>query len=238
MLRAPFAYSAAMSPLKMMSSMASRDMLSELAVQFEMLHGRAVSLVAAGGVEVLKRLRAGENTDVVVLARNSIDTLSAEGLLCANSVADIAQSGIAAAVPESALLPDISSEAAVRRAVEQASSLSYSTGPSGVYLEKKFAAWGILDVLRARIVVPPPGTPVGALVADGKAGLGFQQLSELLGVKGIRLVGLLPPDMQLMTTFSGAVAKASDDQVASRQLLSYMTSASTVHLKRRFGMDA
>ena len=227
-----------MQPLKMLSSMASRDVLRELATRFEALHGRQVLLEAAGGVDVARRLRAGEVVDVVVLARNTIDALSIEGIVSADSVTDIAQSGIGVAVPATAAVPDISSEPAVRQAVERAPSLSFSTGPSGVYLEKKFEAWGILSAVRPRIVVPPPGTPVASLVASGKAALGFQQLSELLNVAGIALVGLLPPGMQLLTTFSGAVARSSADGVAGRALLDYLVSGTTGEIKRRYGMDA
>ena len=222
----------------MLSSMASRELLRELAMQYEQRHGQTVKLEAAGGVEVSKRLRAGELADVVVLARSSIDALVDEGVLRADSVADVAQSGIALAVPASSPVPDISSEAAVRATVERASTVSYSTGPSGVYLEKKFAAWGLLEALRHRIVVPPPGMPVGSLVASGRAELGFQQLSELQGVAGLRLVGLLPAGVQLMTTFSGAVTSASADADGGRQLLAFMASPYTADVKRRFGMEA
>ena len=218
--------------------MAARELLRELATQFEQRHGQSVLLEAAGGVEVAKRLRAGELADVVVLARSSIDTLVSEGMLRADSVSDIAQSGIAVAVPAMSALPDISSEAAVRAAVERAPTLSYSTGPSGAYLEKKFAAWGLLETLRPRIVVPPPGTPVGSLVASGRAALGFQQLSELQGMTGLQLAGLLPPGVQLMTTFSGAVTSTSAHAHRGRQLLAFMASPLTAEVKRRCGMEA
>lgn len=227
-----------MQPLKMLSSMASRELLRELAVQFEQCHGQSVLLEAAGGIDVTKRLRTGELADVVVLARNSIDALIREGVLRAESVTDIAQSGIGVAVSATSPLPDISSEAAVRVAVESAASLSYSTGPSGVYLENKFAAWGLLETLKGRIVVPPPGTPVGSLVANGRAALGFQQLSELQGVTGLRVVGLLPAEIQLVTTFSGATTSACANVLGASQLLAFMASQPTAEVKQRFGMEA
>jgi molybdate transport system substrate-binding protein len=115
--------------------------------------------------------------------------------------------------------------------------LSYSTGPSGVYLEQIFERWGILDRIRARIVVPPPGIPVGSLIASGKVELGFQQLSELMNIEGVAVAGMLPPDIQSMTTFSGAVAAASTAVAAAQALLEYMASPERAALKARHGME-
>ena len=120
---------------------------------------------AAGGVEVAKRIQAGEDADVVVLADAAIDKLIAGGQLRAGRV-DLVKSGVAIAVRSGAGRPDISTETAVQAAVLAAGSLSYSTGPSGVYLEKLFERWGILETIRSRIVVPPPG--VSRRLAGGR----------------------------------------------------------------------
>lgn len=227
-----------MSTLKMISSMASREVLKELATRFQERHDHAVELEAIGGVEAAKRVRADEAFDVVVLARNTIDALTGEGKVLKASIKDIAQAGISVAVRQGAPRPDISTEEAVRKAVMAAPSLSYSTGPSGVYLEKKFAAWGELENLRSRIVVPPPGTPVASLVAAGRAAIGFQQLSELINVPGIDVLGALPGGMQLMTTFSGATATTSQQHQLVQSLLDFMASAETAEVKVTFGMEA
>src|SRR5690554_5735164 len=139
--------------------MATRGVLAELAREYERTSGRAVTAEAAGGVDVAKRVRAGEAFDVVVLASDVIDLLISESLLLSGSRVDIVRSPIAVAVPAGAPRPDISSEAAVKRAVTEAKSLSYSTGPSGRHLEKTFERWGVLETIRPRIVVPPPGVP-------------------------------------------------------------------------------
>jgi molybdate transport system substrate-binding protein len=218
--------------------MASRELLKALAGRFESLHGQPTELEAAGGVEVAKRIRGGAPADVVVLARNAIDSLAIDGAVHSATVTDIAQSGIAVAVRALAEMPDISDEAAVKRAVLAASTISYSTGPSGVYLEKRFEEWGVLSKIRDRIVVPPPGTPVGSLIAAGKVELGFQQFSELMGIDGLTVVGPLPPLMQLITTFSGAVASVSSQAAAAKRLLGYLASAETASIKAGFGMEA
>ncbi len=225
-------------PLKLLSSMAAREVLSELAAQYQRATGQPVTAEAAGGVDVVKRVQGGEAVDAVVLASNAIEKLIAEAKLLAGSRVDLAESGVAIAVRAGAAQPDVSSEAAVQRAVLSARTLSYSTGPSGVYLEKLFERWGILERIRSRIVVPPPGVPVGSLVASGAAELGFQQLSELMSLPGVEVVGPLPPEIQTLTTFSGGVAVRSSVPGAARALLDYMASPAALNVKRKYGMDA
>ena len=155
--------------LKLISSMATAELLAELVTTYQRSTGISVMAEAAGGVAVLQRIQAGEAADVVVLAGNVIDKLIVEGRLLVGTRLDLVRSGIAVAVRAGAPKPSIADEAAVRQAVLNAKTLSFSTGPSGVYLEKLFERWGILETIRSRIVVPPPGIPVGTLVADGPA---------------------------------------------------------------------
>jgi molybdate transport system substrate-binding protein len=224
-------------PLKLITSMASRELLKALCVRYQQQSQQEVIVEAAGGVDVAKRLRAGEPVDVAVLSRHSIDDLARERFLVADSITDIANSGIAVAVATGAPAPDISSEQALRRAVLAASTVSYSTGPSGVYLEKRFAAWEVLDQIRPRIVVPPPGVPVGSLVASGRVALGFQQLSELINVEGITVLGPLPAPLQLLTTFSGAIAQICGNAHAARELLRFLAAPELADVKVKFGMQ-
>lgn len=223
-------------PLRMLSSMATREVLANLAAAFQRDTGRAVHAEAAGGVEVARRVAAGEVADVVVLASNAIDKLIAEGRVLAGSRVDLVESGVAIAVRAGAAQPAVASEQDVRAAVLAAPSLSYSTGPSGVYLEKLFERWGILETVRPRIVVPPPGVPVGSLVADGRVALGFQQLSELISLPGIVVLGPLPPAIQTLTIFSGGVCAASADPAAARALLAYLAAPAADAVKVRHGM--
>jgi molybdate transport system substrate-binding protein len=225
-------------PLKLISSMAAREVLGELASQYQRATRQAVTTEAAGGVDVAKRVQLGEAVDLVVLASNAIDKLIAEGKLVAGSRVDLVKSGIAIAVREGAPKPDIATEEAVKRAVRAARSLSYSTGPSGTYLEKLFARWGLLEEIGSRIVVPPPGVPVGTLIASGAAQLGFQQLSELLNLAGVEVVGPLPTAIQSLTIFSGGIGANCSQPAAARELLDYLASPATAVIKRRYGMDA
>jgi molybdate transport system substrate-binding protein len=222
--------------LVLLSSMAAREVLKELAKRFTEAGGAPVDARAAGGVDVARRVRAGETLDVVVLAGNVIDELLVEGHLIGDRV-DLVRSGVGIAVTSGRGRPDVSTEAAVREAVLAAPTISFSTGPSGAYLQKLFERWGILASVKERIVIPPPGVPVGTLVAEGKAALGFQQLSELINVEGIDVLGSLPDSIQQMTVFSGAVARASAQPAAARALLDAMTAPAAAEVKHRFGME-
>ena len=222
--------------LKLVSSMATRELLAEAARRFERDTGIAVEAQAGGGVEVAKRVSAGEAFDVVVLASGAIDKLVAEGRIVGGRV-DLVRSGVAMAVAAGAPQPAVATEEDVKAAVVAAPSLSYSTGPSGVYLEKLFERWGILEQIRARIVVPPPGVPVGSLVANGRVALGFQQLSELMNLAGITVLGPLPDAIQTMTVFSGGVCAATSRPADAAALLESLRAPAAAALKRQHGME-
>ena len=223
--------------IKGISSMATRQVLAELVELYGRQCADRVAIESVGGVDAAKRVQAGEAFDVVILASDAIAKLAASGHVVPASQVDLVHSGVAVAVRAGAPVPDISSEDAVRRAVLAARSLSYSTGPSGVALAKLFERWGIAQEIAPRIVQAPPGVPVGTLVARGEVELGFQQLSELLHVSGITLVGPLPPAIQITTTFSGAIAANARQPGAARALLAFMASPEAAAAKRRQGMD-
>jgi molybdate transport system substrate-binding protein len=154
---------------------------------------------------------------------------------------DWVRSPVVVAVQAGTAHPDLSNEGALKAAVLASPTLSYSTGPSGVYLEKLFERWGIADEVKARTVVPPPGTPVGALLASGKAALGFQQLSELIALPGIEVLGTLPEDLAFITTFSSgipaAIAGDAKRVAAVQSFLQFLASAGVEDVKRKQGMD-
>lgn len=224
-------------PLTLISSMATRQLLQELLGAHEAAGGTPVHAESVGGVDAAKRVLAGESFDAVMLAANAIEQLTAAGRVLVGSRVDIVRSGVAVAVREGRPLPPIGDEMAVRAAVLAAGSVSFSTGPSGVHLLALFERWGIASVLKDRIVQAPPGVPVGTLVAEGRVELGFQQLSELLHVPGITVVGPLPDDIQIVTTFSAAVCASSQRPAEVRALLNYLASPQTAAAKRRQGME-
>jgi len=221
--------------IHVLSSMATRQVLGELAATFESRSGLSVRVESVGGVDAAKRVRAGETFDVVVLASNVIDALIAEGHLTGERI-DLVTSAIGIGVRAGSAHPDIGSAAAVRQAVLAAGRIGYSTGPSGTYLAKLFEQWGIGDVVKDKTVVAPPGVPVTSLVARGDIDLGFQQLSELAG-DGVEVVGSLPDEIQSLTTFSGGVARTSPQPEDARALLRFMTMPEVTDIKRRHLMN-
>jgi molybdate transport system substrate-binding protein len=224
-------------PITGISSMAIRAALADLVPVYEAQSQQKVLIQSVGGVDAAARVQAGERFDVVFLAKSAIYKLIASGHLATGSVVDFARSGVAVAVRAGAPRPDIGSEAALRRAVLAAKTVGYSTGPSGVELAKLFERWGIAEALRDRIVTPRPGVPVAALIASGQVELGFQQVSELLAVEGVDVVGPLPPAIDIVTIFSGSVAVHAARTDAARALLDFLASPATAETKRRHGMD-
>lgn len=225
------------STLKIISSMATKQVLAELVALYQQDHAVDIALESVGGVDAAKRVQAGEAFDLVMLAQDAIDKLIAGGAVVAGSRVDIVRSGVAVAVRAGAPKPDIGSEEALKAAVLAAPSISYSTGPSGVQLVKLFERWGIADELKGRTVQAPPGVPVGSLVAKGEAALGFQQLAELIHLQGITLLGPLPPAVQITTVFSGGVAATASQPDAARALLAFFAAPAAAEAKQRQGME-
>ena len=216
--------------------MATRQVLGELARAYEQRTGRPVHIESIGGVDAAKRVAAGEAFDFVVLASDAIDKLVAGGSVVAGTRVDLVNSGVAIAVRAGAPRPDVASEEALKQAVLAAASVGYSTGPSGVALLKLFERWGIAAALQGRLVQAPPGIPVGSLVAKGEVALGFQQLSELIHLQGIALLGPMPAAVAIDTIFSGGLCRASTQGEAVHELLAFMASADAAEAKRRNGM--
>ena len=224
--------------IAVISSMATKALLADLTHQFQQAHPEIEAQVeSVGGVDAAKRVQAGEAFDVVALASDAIEKLVAAGHLLAETRVDIVRSAVAVAVPAGTPRPDISTEAALKAAVLAAPTLGYSTGPSGVQLARLFEHWGIAAEIAPRIVTPPPGVPVGSLVAKGEVALGFQQLSELMNLPGITLLGGLPEAVQIVTTFSAAQTVPSTQIAATRSYLDFLASAATAATKRQHGME-
>ncbi|WP_413890009.1 substrate-binding domain-containing protein [Candidatus Aalborgicola defluviihabitans] len=219
------------------SSMATRAVLADLIGAYAKATGNSIAIESVGGVDAAKRVQAGEAFDAVFLAADAIDKLIASGHVLVGSRVDLMRSGVSVAVRKGAVQPSIATEAALMATVLAASSIGYSTGPSGVALIKLFERWGIAPQIQSRLVQATPGVPVGSMVANGTVALGFQQTSELLNLPGIAILGPLPESVQIVTTFSAGVCATSQDAATVQELLAYMAGPDCADAKRRQGME-
>jgi molybdate transport system substrate-binding protein len=219
------------------SSMATRQILADLAGQYEGETGRKIDFKSMGGVVAAQRIRNGEPFDIAVLAADALERLEAENHILSGSRTGFARSGVAMAVAAGSPHPRLNDEDDVRSAILAARAIAYSTGPSGAHLVKLMETWGVRQIVSPRLILAPPGVPVGALIARGDAEIGFQQLSELLHEPGVEVAGPLPPDIQSTTIFSIGIGSRSENVVISREFCSYLTSTRTAEAKLRYGME-
>lgn len=225
-----------MSEIKVMASAAFKEAYLELVPQFERATGHKVVTLWVPSVQMISRLKGGETVDLVIMSAALLDELIKAGIVAAGNRFDIAKSGVGVAVRAGAPKPDISSGDAIKRAVLAAKAIAYSTGPSGVYLAGLFQHMGIADAIKNKVKISQ-GVPAGSFVASGEAELAFQQISELLPVPGIELVGPLPADIQKITVFSAGLhigAKAPD---AARALVEFLTAPAAAPITRKKGME-
>lgn len=217
-----------------MASAAFREAYLELVPQFERASGHKVTTLWVPSVQMMTRLKGGETVDLVILSAASLDELTNAGIV--GPRVDLAKSGVGLAVRAGAPKPDISSAEALKRAVLAAKSVVYSTGPSGIYLAGLFERMGIAQQVNSKLK-KVQGEPAGAAVARGEAEIGFQQMSELLPVPGIDIVGPLSPDVQKITTFSAGFHVAAKESDAAKALVEFLTAPAAAPLIREKGME-
>ncbi|MFV0449628.1 MAG: substrate-binding domain-containing protein [Vibrio sp.] len=225
-----------MSNIRIISSMATRHLLTDLIHQFKGQNSCEISLESVGGVVAAQRIEQGEKFDVVILASNAIDSLIKKGAVVTGTRTDIVSSGMAIAVSSQHIGIDVSGADLVKQAVLNAKTIGYSTGPSGTYLLKLFEEWGIASQLEYRLIKAAPGIPVGDMIASGQVEIGFQQLSELITCDGINILGALPEEIQLNTLFSVGIPSTAKLTTDLMEFIAYLNSAESYLLKSKHGM--
>jgi molybdate transport system substrate-binding protein len=225
-----------MATITVMQSIAFKEAFFELARQFDRATGHTTVPVITGGLDVIDRINGGEVVDLVILSAEPIDALIRAGRLVSGSRTDLGRSPIGVAVRAGAPKPDIGSGDAVKRALLAARTIAYSTGPSGVYLAGLFEKMGIAGEIAGRLK-QVKGEPAGAPVARGEADIGFQQMSELLPVPGIDIVGPLPPDIQKITVFSVGLHVAAPEADAAKALVAFLASPAAAPVILAKGMQ-
>jgi len=207
-----------------------RDTGNTLVIGWGPSMGQTVDAVPA-------RLARNEPVDVLIMVGYALGQLVDQGKVSAASRVDLAQSGIGVVVKAGAPRPDIGGVDALRRTLLAAKSIAYSDSASGVYIQNEmFKRLGIAEQVagKTRMI---PAEPVGAVVARGDAEIGFQQISELRPIKGIDLVGPLPPEVQQVTVFSAGILSNSREPEAAGALIRFLASPAAASAIAESGME-
>ena len=212
-----------MQTARLLSTLALKGAVMRLAGQYEAASGVRIDADFAPTVGLLPRLRGGENADIVILTREGLDELAAEGAVVAASIVDLARSWVGIAVKAGAPRPDIATEPAFRASVLAARSVAYSRiGASGIYFAELIARLGIADEIKARATITSGFT--AERLISGEADLAVQQISELKQVAGIEIVGPIPLSLQTPAVFSAGRMAASQQAAQADALLRYLAS--------------
>ncbi len=223
--------------LKLLASGALREAYLEVLPQFEQATGHKVTAAWSSSPDIQKRVAAGEAADLVILGNSGTEELIKQGKLASGSRISFAKSGIGVAVRAGAPRPDIGSADALKRSVLAAKSVAYSAGASGIYMASMFQKLGISDEVKSKAAQVKPGEPVGEVVARGEAEIGFQQVSELIHVKGIDYLGALPAELQHITVFSGGIPSAAKQVDAAMALAQFLTAPPAAPTLRKHGLE-
>jgi molybdate transport system substrate-binding protein len=223
--------------VRVLSTLALKGAVQNLAGPFEAAGGARIDADFAPTLGLLDRLQSGESADVVILTREGLDGLAAQGSVVAETCVDLARSYVGIAVKAGADHPDIATVTALRATLLGAKSVAYSRiGASGIFFAQLIERIGIAHLINARAKIVPSGL-TAALLVTGEAELAVQQLSELMQVDGVELVGPIPRELQTAAVFSAGRLAASVKAVQSDALLKYLASAEVAPVLRAAGLE-
>jgi molybdate transport system substrate-binding protein len=219
---------AAAAEITVLSGGAVKSGFTDAAAAWEKKTGHRVKATFAPAGEMQKRLAAGERFDVVVMPAENLPALERDGVLVAGSSRPIASVAIGVAVRNGASLPDISSNEGVKRMLVDAKSLTYmdpTRGTSGKHVDEVvLPKLGVRDEVRAKAKLGEGGM-IAEKVASGEVEIAIHQMTEILPVAGVTLVGPLPPDLQKVTVYTGALTRSAPPGEEASALLAYLASA-------------
>ena len=227
--------------ITVVSGGAFKQVLNALITQYEKETSNKVAATYQTVGQHLALIRDGkERFDVAVLTPAAIDGLAKEGKVVPGSRADLAKVGVGVVVKAGALLPDISTDEAFKRALLAAKSVAYidpkAGGSSGIYVDKLLQRLGIADQVHAKAVLVQGGA-VADHVADGEAEIGVHQISEILPVAGVTLVGPLPADIQNFTVYAAGVGTAANDAAAAKSFVEFLSGPHALPIIKAKGME-
>jgi molybdate transport system substrate-binding protein len=234
-------FSAQAADIQVLTAGAFKPVLLALAPAFEQRSGHKLLIANDTAGALQKRIAGGEAFDVVVLTPGALEALTKSGQIAAGSTRKLARVAIGVAVKQGAPLPDIGSVAAFQRALTSARAVATidpaSGGSSGIYLWQYFERAGIAAQLKPKAVLVMGGLVAERLVT-GEADIAIHQISEILSVPGVTLVGPIPADIQNHTVYAGGLSAAARDPLAARALLDWLASPTAAAVLKDKGMEA
>lgn len=226
--------------VRILTAGAFKPVVTALAPQFEKTTGHTLIIDndTAGGLT--KRIEAGEAFDVVFLPPTAMGTLTSKGFVATEGQANVARVGIGVAVKEGAPVPEIGTTDAFKTALQRAKAIAVidpkAGGSSGIYLADLFQKWGMTDALKAKLVLVPGGLVATRLLND-EADLALHQISEIIAVKGAKLVGPLPAEIQNFTVYRAGLAAKSTTRTPAAAFIELMQSPAAKAILQDKGME-
>jgi molybdate transport system substrate-binding protein len=221
--------------IKILSGGAMQGLLAEAAPLFERGNACKVAIEIGLTSALRKAIAGGATFDVALLPRPDIDALACDGSIVAAGVTDVTRSAIGVAVRAGAPEPDIATVDAFKRAVLQARSITYSDGPSGLYIAGLMERLGLAEAIKPKLRLTTG--PVAELLARGEAELGLQQIVAILPVKGAELVGPLPNELQNIIVYAAGISANSGHGEGARAFVRFMATPEVAHIIRAKGME-
>ena len=222
--------------MKLLTTLGVKGVLDVLLPRFEAEAGVRVEASLDPTAVLAKRIEAGERADVGLLTAQGVDRMIAAGIFKAGSRIDLARSKVGLAVPKGAAKPDISSTAAVVALLHATPRVVYSkAGASGIFFTAVLDRLGLRAMVDAKATIIPAGF-TGQLLCDGQASLAVQQVSELMAVPGIEVLGPLPSDIQDDLVFSGGVFSEAEDAALAARFLCFISQPAVSGLYREKGL--
>ena len=212
--------------ITVLSAGAVRSIVTDLAQAFEKETGHKLAM-EFGPVGVTRKRLASGPADLVIMSDVAVDETTKEGGIVAGSRVDIARTGMGVGVRDGAPKPDIATTEAFKQALLAAKSIAYvdpaQGATSGIYLASLLQKFGIADAMKPKTTLVPGGYPA-ELVAEGKVEMVVHQISEIVPVKGVTLVGPLPRDVQKVTTYAAGIPTKAKTPDVARAFVAFMTS--------------
>jgi len=239
--RREFVLPSSAAELRVYSTIGVQGAVEELVPQFERASGHRLAMTWATAPMLVKRIQGGETADVMILNLAGIDTMSREGRIAPGSGVTLASSAVAIAVKAGARKPDISTPEALKKTLFDARSISYTDpaagGASGIYFARLLERMGIAAEVNAKNKYPPPGGYSGNLLLTGEAELAVQQKPELMHIAGTEIVGPLPGDLNMVTTFAAGIWLESKHIDAAKTLVEFLHSQRAASVFKARGLD-